>query len=101
MRNGIRGMGFATRGLGTEVNVLFANSFIAYLCCKTAGKMQNWSPYAEVRAVTLPYDDPEEPCESVRAYVLGFFWVCVCTAVNTCEFLAILSASLARDECDR
>lgn len=55
----------------------------AYLTCKTAGLMHNWSPYAEVRAVTLPYDDPEEPCESVRAYILGFFWVCVCTAVNT------------------
>lgn len=55
----------------------------AYQTCKTAGLMHNWSPYAEVRAVTLPYDDPEEPCESLRAYVLGFFWVCVCTAVNT------------------
>lgn len=57
----------------------------AYETCKTAGLMHNWSPYAEVRAVTLPYDDPDEPCESFRAYVLGFFWVCVCTAVNTCE----------------
>jgi hypothetical protein len=58
----------------------------AYETCKTAGIMHNWSPYAEVRAVTLPYDNPEEACESVRAYVLGFFWVCVCTAVNTCKF---------------
>ncbi|KAM0807083.1 putative Oligopeptide transporter 2 [Seiridium cardinale] len=55
----------------------------AYATCKMAGLVHNWSPYAEVRAVTLPYDDPDEPCESVRAYVLGFFWVCVCTAVNT------------------
>jgi hypothetical protein len=58
----------------------------AYVTCKTAGLVNNWSPYAEVRAVTLPYDDPEEPCESIRAYVVGFFWVCVATAVNTCEF---------------
>lgn len=57
----------------------------AYVTCKTAGMSYNWSPYAEVRAVTLPYDDPEEACESVRAYILGFFWVCVCTAINTCE----------------
>lgn len=57
----------------------------AYVTCKTAGLVQNWSPYAEVRAVTLPYDDPEEACESLRAYLLGFFWVCICTAVNTCE----------------
>lgn len=54
-----------------------------YVVSKTAGLLHNWSPYAEVRAVTVPYDDPEEPCESVRAYLLGFFWVCVCTAVNT------------------
>lgn len=54
-----------------------------YEVCKRAGLYQNWSPYTEVRAVTLPYDDEEETCESVRAYVLGFFWVCVCTAVNT------------------
>lgn len=58
----------------------------SYELCKTAGLMHNWSPYAEVRAVTLPYDDPEESCESLRAYFLGFFWVCVCTAVNTCKF---------------
>lgn len=57
----------------------------AYVTCKTAGLMYNWSPYAEVRAVTLPYDDPEEPCESIRAYMLGFFWVCACTAINTCK----------------
>jgi hypothetical protein len=57
----------------------------AYVTCKTAGLIHNWSPYAEVRAVTLPYDDPDEACESFRAYILGFFWVCVCTAVNTCE----------------
>ncbi|KAE9363835.1 oligopeptide transporter 2 [Stipitochalara longipes BDJ] len=55
----------------------------AYVVCKTAGLVNNWSPYAEVRAVTLPYDDPEEPCESIRAYVVGFFWVCCATAVNT------------------
>ena len=56
-----------------------------YVTCKTAGLIHNWSPYAEVRAVTLPYDDPDEPCESVRAYIVGFFWVCAASAVNTCE----------------
>lgn len=58
----------------------------AYEVCKRAGFCHNWSPYAEVRAVTLPYDDVDEPCESFRAYLLGYFWVCVCTAVNTCMF---------------
>lgn len=57
----------------------------SYEVCKRAGMCHNWSPYAEVRAVTLPYDDPEEACESFRAYFLGMFWVCVCTLVNTCE----------------
>lgn len=55
----------------------------AYQTSRVAGLVDNWSPYAEVRAVTLPYDDPDEPCETIRAYVLGLFWVCVCTAVNT------------------
>jgi hypothetical protein len=70
----------------------------AYVTCNTAGLLHNWSPYAEVRVVTLPYDDPDEPCESIRAYVLGFFWVCVCTAVNICEcwssFFAPLQVAL-------
>ena len=57
----------------------------SYEVCKRAGLYANWSPYAEVRAVTLPYDDPDEPCESLRAYLLGYFWVCVCTSVNTCK----------------
>ncbi|KAI6779773.1 uncharacterized protein J7T54_005803 [Emericellopsis cladophorae] len=50
----------------------------AYQTCKRAG----WSPFAEVRAVTLPYDDPNEACESFRAYVPEYFWICVCTMVN-------------------
>jgi hypothetical protein len=61
----------------------------AYVTCKTAGLVNNWSPYAEVRAVTLPYDDPDEPCESIRAYLVGFFWVCVASAVNTCKFFLV------------
>lgn len=60
----------------------------SYELCKRAGLCYNWSPYAEVRAVTLPYDDPEEACESFRAYFLGYFWVCVCTLINTCGFLS-------------
>lgn len=67
----------------------------AYVICKTAGTVHNWSPYAEVRAVTLPYDDPEEPCESIRAYVVGFFWVCVASAVNTCKLCDISSQYIA------
>lgn len=69
---------------GNEVNGLEHGEW-SYQVCKTAGIVHNWSPYTEVRSVTVPYDDPDEPCETFRAYVLGLFWVCVCTAVNTCE----------------
>ncbi|KXJ93663.1 oligopeptide transporter 2 [Microdochium bolleyi] len=55
----------------------------SYEVSKRAGLCHNWSPYVEVRAVTLPYDDVEETCESLRAYLLGYFWVCVCTGINT------------------
>jgi hypothetical protein len=69
----------------------------AYETCKIAGLVHNWSPYTEVRAVTVPYDDPDEPCETFRAYVLGLFWVCVCTAINTCECLPYFSLHLNTD----
>lgn len=59
----------------------------AYETCRTAGLLVNYSPYPEVRAVTLPYDDPDEPCETIRAWVLGIFWLIGCTCVNTCESL--------------
>lgn len=73
---------------GSEACGLDADDW-AYETCKTAGMINNWSPYTEVRAVTIPYDDPGEACESFRAYFLGMFWVCVCTAVNTCKFIYI------------
>jgi OPT family small oligopeptide transporter len=41
------------------------------------------SPYAEVRAVTDPYDDTNEPALTIRAYFLGLVWMCISTAVNT------------------
>ncbi|CAK7896647.1 oligopeptide transporter 2 [[Candida] anglica] len=40
------------------------------------------SPYPEVRAVTDPFDDPSIPCETLRVYVLGFFWVVVGGVIN-------------------
>lgn len=58
----------------------------AYETCKTAGRIANYSPYPEVRSVSLPYDDVEEPCESIRAWVLGMFWLIGCTCINTCTF---------------
>lgn len=63
-----------------------------YTVCKQAGLIFNWSPYPEVRSVTLPYDDPEESCETLRAWVLGIFWCIGCTIVDTCEFVVVLGS---------
>lgn len=41
------------------------------------------SPYAEVRAVTSPFDDPDEPCETWRAYFLGMCFMAGVSALNT------------------
>ncbi|GMM36991.1 hypothetical protein DASC09_043160 [Saccharomycopsis crataegensis] len=40
------------------------------------------SPYPEVRAISSPIDDPEIPCETIRAYFMGFIWCIVGTGVN-------------------
>lgn len=57
----------------------------AYETCKTAGRIANYSPYPEVRSVSLPYDDPDMPCETIRAWVLGMFWLIGVTCINTCK----------------
>jgi OPT family small oligopeptide transporter len=41
------------------------------------------SPYAEVRAVADPYDDPTAPSLTIRAYFLGLAWMCISTVINT------------------
>lgn len=40
------------------------------------------SPYPEVRAISSPTDDPNIPCETIRAYFLGFVWCIIGTGVN-------------------
>ncbi|CAK7899875.1 oligopeptide transporter 2 [[Candida] anglica] len=40
------------------------------------------SPYPEVRAVTDPFDDPSLPCETLRAYIVGFIWNAIGTFIN-------------------
>lgn len=40
------------------------------------------SPYPEVRAVTDPFDDPETPCETFRAYFWGIIWTIIGTGMN-------------------
>lgn len=44
--------------------------------------IHEWSPYEEVRAVTLPSMDSGN-CETLRVYVLGIFWACVGSCLDT------------------
>ena len=48
-----------------------------------AAMLKYHSPYPEVRAVTDPFDDPNQPVETVRAYVLGIGFMAGATALNT------------------
>ena len=40
------------------------------------------SPYPEVRSVTIPFDDPTVPAETLRAYVLGMIFMGASTTVT-------------------
>ena len=42
------------------------------------------SPYAEVRASVKPYDDPETPVNTIRAWTIGLI---TCTVVTACNVL--------------
>ncbi|RCK62394.1 Oligopeptide transporter 2 [Candida viswanathii] len=47
-----------------------------------AALIDTWSPYAEVRAVTVPYDDPEVPVETFRVYLIGILWTAIGAVIN-------------------
>lgn len=42
-----------------------------------------YSPYPEVRAVSTPTDDPDMPCETIRAHLLGYAWAVLAQFVNS------------------
>ena len=42
-----------------------------------------WSPYPEVRAISDPFDDPNERCETFRAYTISIVWQGIGTFINT------------------
>ncbi|CAN8105626.1 unnamed protein product [Discula destructiva] len=48
------------------------------------------SPYAEVRAAVKPFDDPDTPVNTVRAWSIGFI---TCTVVTACNVLLALRRS--------
>ncbi|KAI5960218.1 hypothetical protein CANMA_004060, partial [Candida margitis] len=41
-----------------------------------------WSPYPEVRSVTLPFDDPTIPVETFRVYLIGIIWTAIGAVIN-------------------
>lgn len=55
------------------------------------------SPYPEVRAVSDPFDDINMPCDTLRAYFLGFFWTIIGTGVNQFFSPRLPSISLSSD----
>lgn len=52
------------------------------------------SPYPEIRAITDPVDDPSIPIETLRAYVIGFFWTLVGSFINNMFVHRLPSISL-------
>lgn len=57
--------------------------------------IHDWSIYPEVRAVTRPFDEAEEDCESFRVYFLGILWSCLGAAMDT--FFATRYPSISLD----
>ncbi|CUM63800.1 uncharacterized protein PRCAT00001384001 [Priceomyces carsonii] len=62
-----------------------------------AGLVAFWSPYQEVRAVTTPFDDPNEPCETLRAYMVAIVWQAIGTFINTYFYARQPSISFTAD----
>ncbi|GEQ68734.1 hypothetical protein JCM33374_g2402 [Metschnikowia sp. JCM 33374] len=60
-----------------------------------AGIIEFHSPYAEVRAVTEPYDDAELPCETLRVYIVGIIWTALGSFIN--EFFAERMPNISLD----
>ncbi|VEU21635.1 DEKNAAC102211 [Brettanomyces naardenensis] len=42
-----------------------------------------FSPYPEVRAIANPHDNPDLPCETIRAYILGLIWAVIGQFINS------------------
>ncbi|ODQ79362.1 hypothetical protein BABINDRAFT_161768 [Babjeviella inositovora NRRL Y-12698] len=64
-------------------------------CRLLASLIHFHSPYAEVRAVTDPYDDPSVPVETIRSYFLAFIWTVIGSGVN--EFFSHRQPSISLD----
>ncbi|EER36148.1 hypothetical protein CTRG_00888 [Candida tropicalis MYA-3404] len=52
-----------------------------------------WSPYPQVRTVTVPYDDPEVPVETFRVYLIGIIWTAIGAVIN--QFFAERQPSIS------
>ncbi|KAG9081832.1 hypothetical protein FS749_007352 [Ceratobasidium sp. UAMH 11750] len=54
------------------------------------------SPYAEVRAVVSPEDDPSMPCSTVRAWTIGLLFACAGAIIN--QFFSLRFPRIDIDE---
>lgn len=48
-----------------------------------AALITNNSPYAEVRAVVDNHDDPNLPASTIRAWIMGIFFACCISFINS------------------
>lgn len=71
---------------GSESGLKFEDKDWKFRARVEAGMIHFWSPYQEVRSVTEPYDDPNENCETFRAYVISIIWQGIGTFINVYFF---------------
>lgn len=45
--------------------------------------ISQWSIYAEVRSATRPISEKDEPCETLRVYVVGIIWAAAGSCLDT------------------
>ena len=48
------------------------------------------SPYPEIRAITDPFDDPNTPVETFRAYFIALFWTFIGSLINSFSIIECL-----------
>ncbi|ODV94740.1 hypothetical protein PACTADRAFT_3633 [Pachysolen tannophilus NRRL Y-2460] len=85
---------FASSGSYSKSNKLYELYDWKFQARLEAGLINFHSLYPEVRAVTQPYDFPNELCETFRAYCIAILWQCIGTFINTYFYMRQPSISL-------
>ncbi|EIW77486.1 OPT oligopeptide transporter [Coniophora puteana RWD-64-598 SS2] len=60
-----------------------------------AGVLEDDSPYPEVRSAVANTDDPEVPCSTLRAWIMGIFWAIIIAGLNQFFFFRYPSVSIS------